>query len=101
MAVQDIYIFFCGLFLGALIALYFAQKYFRKRQADFSLLQEHLKASFAAISKDALVANVDLVNTSFKNSIEQVYKASEQDRNHNQQYLNQVLLPLKESLLSV
>src|SRR5690348_12119492 len=98
MAIQDIYIFFCGLFLGAFIALYFAYKYFSKRQADLLLLQEHLKTSFAAISKEALVANVDLVNSSFKNSIEQVYKASEQDRAHNQQNLNQVLAPLKESL---
>ena len=101
MAIQDIYIFFCGLFLGAFIALYFAQKYFTKRQADFLLLQDHLKNSFATISKEALVANIDLVNSSFKHSIEQVYKASEQDRSHNQQHLNQVIAPLKESLLSV
>lgn len=101
MAIQDIYIFFCGLLMGAFIALYFAHKYFSKRQADFLRLNEHLKTSFAAISREALVANVDLVNSSFKNSIEQVYKASEQDRTHNQQYISQIIAPLKESLLSV
>jgi len=101
MAIQDIYIFFCGLLLGAFITLYFVHKYFSKRQLDSLALQENLKTSFAAISREALVANIDLVNSSFKSSIEQVYKAGEQDRSHNQLYFTQVIAPLKESLLSV
>jgi DNA recombination protein RmuC len=101
MAIQDISIFFCGFCLGVFIALYYAQRYFAKRQGDFVALQDQLKNAFAALSKEALVANIDLVNASFKNSVEQIYKASEHDRSHNQQQLNHVITPLKESLLSV
>lgn len=101
MTVLDFFIFFSGVLFGALIALLWAQRYFSQKKAELALVQDHLKNSFAAISKETLVANVDLMNSSLKSSLEQIYKASEQDRSHTHQHLKEVITPLKESLQSV
>lgn len=101
MTVLDVFIFFSGMLFGFLIALYYSHRYYTKQKADLVLMHDNMKTSFAAISKDTLMANVDLMNSSFKQSLEQIYKTSEQDRTNSHQHLREVIAPLKESLLSV
>jgi DNA recombination protein RmuC len=98
MAAQDYLIFLCGMLLGAMLAWLLLWLYYRKRFLDVALVSEHMKASFAAISKDTLIANVDLMNSSFRQSLEQLHKSSEQERSQSQELLKNVLSPLKESL---
>lgn len=94
MAMQDIWIFCSGILCGVIIACFLAFRYFNQAK-------NQLKESFARISQEALVNNSNFVNSSFKTSLEQLYKASEHDRNHNQQHLKDIIAPLKESLVSV
>jgi DNA recombination protein RmuC len=100
-AMQDIWIFISGIFIGALLSFFYAQRFLSSRDAELTKLQDYLKNSFTALSKDALIANVDVLNSSLKSSVEQIFKNNEQERNFNQQNLKEIIAPLKESLVSV
>jgi DNA recombination protein RmuC len=60
-----------------------------------------MKEAFSSISQDAMVKNADLINASFKQSIEHFFKASEQDRLINSDNLANIMKPLKETLLTM
>jgi DNA recombination protein RmuC len=94
MTIHNVLIFFSGMLFGLVLALIWAQRYVNKSHG-------YLKDSFAALSKETLGAHAELVNASFKHSIDQLYKASEQERGYNQEHLRDIISPLKESLLSV
>src|SRR5690606_23663256 len=55
----------------------------------------------ASISKDALVKNADMLNSSFKQSMEHFFKASEKDRLFSNENLASIMKPLSESLVAV
>lgn len=101
MIAQDFLLFLCGMFMGALLALFCSWLYFRRRSIELALINDNMKSAFSAISKETLMANVDLMNSSFKASLEQMYKASEQDRAVNSEQLSGVISPLKETLQAV
>lgn len=101
MEAENYLFFLCGLLIGAMLALLCCWLYFRKRNVDLSIASDTMKAAFSAISKETLMANVDLMNNSFKTSIEQIFKISEQDRALQNEQLSRVVLPLKESLQAV
>ena len=90
MALEHIFIFFSGILLGALLAIFWALRFFNKHKSDLILAQDQLKASFTALSQEALMNNIDFM-----------YKANEQERNLTQQNLQNIIAPLKESLVAV
>ena len=98
MVAQDYLFFLSGFLLGLMVMWAILYFHYRRRFIEISFAKEQMKESFSAISKDTLVANIDLVNSSFKQSLEQLYKSSEQDRNQNQEQLKSAIQPLKESL---
>lgn len=101
MIAQGILLFLCGMLAGVILALGCSWLYFRRRSKEQTDLNEAMKSAFSTISKETLMANVDLMNNSFKTSLEQMYKASEQDRAVNSAQLSSVISPLKETLLAV
>lgn len=76
-------------------------EFFNQRIADLSAVHNTMKETFASVSKDALVKNADLINSSFKQSMEHFFKENQKDRLVINENLASVIAPLKESLLSV
>jgi DNA recombination protein RmuC len=76
-------------------------EFFNKRLADLSSTHDKMKEAFAAISRDALIKNADMLNTSFKQSLDHFFKTSERDRLMSNESLAHIINPLKESLVSV
>lgn len=74
-------------------------EYFNQRLRDLAGVHESMKETFSAISQDALAKNADLINGSFKQVIEQFFKASEKDRVTASEKLVAVMQPLKETLV--
>lgn len=78
-----------------------SKEYYQKRIDDLGAIQERLKETFASLSKDTLVKNIELMNASFKATMDQLQKNSNQERLSAQTHLKEVIAPLKESLLSM
>ncbi len=76
-------------------------EFFNRRIEDLSALQNNMKEVFASISKDALHNNADLVNNSFKQSVEHFFKIAEKDRLTSEANLAGIMQPLKDSLVAV
>lgn len=76
-------------------------EYFEARIQDLLLVHEHMKNAFAEASQQTLMANASLIKTSFNQSMEHFFKASEQERSQSQELLANIMNPLKESLNSV
>lgn len=76
-------------------------EYLEARIRDLSLVHEHMKKAFAEASQETLLANASLIKTSFNQSMEHFFKASEQERSQSQELLANIMNPLKESLNSV
>jgi DNA recombination protein RmuC len=74
-------------------------EYFNQRLKDLSAVHDTMKETFSSISQDAMVKNADLINASFKQSIEHFFKASEQERHIATDNLANIMKPLKEVLL--
>ena len=66
-----------------------------------NLVHERMKETFGSLSKETLIQNVDLMNSSFKQSIEQLLQTSAQERIATNEHLKNVVAPLRESLLSM
>jgi len=101
MEAQAYLLFLCGMLIGALLALYCSWLFFRRRLKEKAFTETSMKEAFLALSKETLMANVDLMNSSLKSSLEHLYKTNEQDRALSNERLTTVLNPLKESLLAV
>lgn len=76
-------------------------EFFNQRLADLSAVHNNMKEAFASISKDALIKNADMLNSSFKQSMEHFFKVTEKDRLLSNENLATIMNPLKESLVSV
>lgn len=76
-------------------------EFFNRRIEDLSSLQHNMKEAFASISKDALHKNADLVNNSFKQSVEHFFKIAEKDRLTSEANLAGIMQPLRDSLVAV
>ena len=49
-----------------------SREYYQRRIDDLNLVHERMKETFGSLSKETLIQNVDLMNSSFKQSIEQL-----------------------------
>lgn len=78
-----------------------SREYYQRRVDDLNLVHERMKETFASLSKESLIQNVDLMNSSFKQSIDQLLQTSAQERVATNEHLKNVVAPLKESLLSM
>lgn len=76
-------------------------EFFNQRIADLSAVHESMKDAFASVSHDALARNADLINASFKQSMEHFFKENQKDRSVINENLATVIAPLKDSLLAV
>lgn len=72
--------------------------FYQKRIEEVNTLHERMKESFQSLSKESLLENIKLMNTSFRSSIEQLRSSSAEERTHTAEQLKTVLQPLKESL---
>jgi DNA recombination protein RmuC len=78
-----------------------SREYYQRRIDDLNLVHERMKETFGSLSKETLIQNVDLMNSSFKQSIEQLLQTSAQERIATNEHLKNVVAPLRESLLSM
>ena len=76
-------------------------EYFNQRIKDLAAVHDSMKEAFSSISHEAIVKNADLINASFKQSIEHFFMASEQERVLTNNNLTNVMKPLKEVLLAM
>lgn len=101
MDAQDYLIFLCGVLCGAFITVLLVWLLWRRRLQERAVSHESMKEVFTALSKETLIANVDLMNSSLRASLEQLYKANEQERTLSSDRLATVINPLKQSLEEV
>ncbi len=94
-------IFSLGFLLGCLLALMLVWLYFSRRERNLADIKDQMQQAFKAISQDTVKNNLDLVNNSFKHSLEQLFNHHSQDRLATSEQLKSVIAPLKESLLAV
>lgn len=76
-------------------------EYCQQRINDLLAVHEHMKEAFSTISKDALLKNADMINASFKHSLDHFFQNSEKDRHVANENLANIMTPLKESLVQV
>lgn len=76
-------------------------EYFNQRISDLSAVHDAMRESFSAISQDALAKNADLIHGSFKQAMDNFFKASEKDRLLANDTLATVMKPLKETLVTM
>ncbi|MCA9507315.1 MAG: DNA recombination protein RmuC [Myxococcales bacterium] len=75
-----------------------SKEYFEKRINDLNLVHDRMKETFSALAKESLIQNMDAMNTTLKQSVDQLLQASDQERQHSKEQLKNVVAPLKESL---
>lgn len=78
-----------------------SREYYQRRIDDLNLVHERMKETFASLSKETLIQNVDLMNASFKQSMDQLLRTSAQERLATNEHLKNVVAPLKETLSSM
>lgn len=101
MGALEYLLFLCGLFLGIFISLIAFWFYIRRQATLTKGLESSMKEAFSSLSKETLISNVNLINSSLKTSLEQLHKVSEHDRALSNEQLSKLLTPLKDSLLAV
>lgn len=78
-----------------------SREYYQRRIDDLNVVHERMKETFASLSKETLMQNVDLMNASFKQSMDQLLQTSAQERLATNEHLKNVVAPLKETLSSM
>lgn len=73
-------------------------EFFHQRISDLSSVHDHMREAFSSLSENALLKNADLLNSSFKQSLEHFFKVTEKDRSVSNENLQKITNPLKESL---
>lgn len=74
-------------------------EFFNQRLSDLSAVHDTMKEAFSSISQEALFKNADLINSSFKQSLDHFFKSTEKDRLLTNESLASVMHPLKDSLV--
>jgi DNA recombination protein RmuC len=74
------------------------QEFHEARLNELKTMQDSMKESFSLLSQESVRKGADLMRTSFNQSLEQFYAASERERIQNSESLKNVVLPLRESL---
>ncbi len=78
-----------------------AVEYFNERINDLMAVHDSMKKSFSLISQEALHKNAEMINASFKQSMEHFFKATEQERTLSNENLQAIMSPLKETLATM
>jgi len=94
-------VFSLGFLLGFILAFVLAFVLMNRRERSAVAMRDDLQQAFKAISQDTIKNNLDLVNDSFKHSLEQLLSHSIKDRAASSEQLTSVIAPLKESLIAV
>lgn len=76
-------------------------EFFNQRLKDLSAVHDAMKEAFSSVSKDALLKNAEMINLSFKQSLEHFFKATEKDRAMVSDQFVAIMKPLKETLVEV
>src|SRR5579871_2274413 len=73
-----------------------SMEFYSRRVSDLMAVHEAMKEAFATVSKETLIKNADLLNSSFKQSMEHFFKISEQERSQSHEHLTNIMNPLRE-----
>ncbi len=77
------------------------QESLQARINELSDIKKNMKETFELISRESLLSNTNMLNTSFKQSLREFFMHNEKEREQSSKELLNIVSPLKESLLLV